>query len=163
MTLQDVSWVIAQKEMNPVDKFVLMAIADRCGGRISTNNDICSIAEYTCVPTSKVSAAVERLVDSGHLHNIDRGHLRITAPEDDPIPSLPKKAIINRVLRSEVFMRDGYQCLCCGARELNSLRADHVVPESKGGPTTIENLQTLCQPCNSRKGTKTIDYRQAAA
>lgn len=32
------------------------------------------------------------------------------------------------------------------------LQADHIYPESKGGPTTLENLQTLCKPCSIRKG-----------
>jgi hypothetical protein len=34
------------------------------------------------------------------------------------------------------------------------LSADHVIPESKGGPTTLENLQTLCMRCNLKKGVK---------
>ena len=43
-------------------------------------------------------------------------------------------------------------CRACSTH-LN-LTADHVIAESAGGPTTLENLQTLCRPCNSRKGTK---------
>lgn len=69
------------------------------------------------------------------------------------------KAVIGQRLRTQVFERDFYRCLRCGTH-LN-LRADHVVPESQGGEATLENLQTLCQPCNSWKGTKTIDFRLA--
>lgn len=61
-----------------------------------------------------------------------------------------KKTPIPEHLRWEVFKRDGFRCRHCGAQEM--LRADHIVPESKGGPTTIENLQTLCHSCNARKG-----------
>ncbi len=50
-----------------------------------------------------------------------------------------------------------YRCLCCGQQK--PLTADHVVPLSKGGANTIDNIQPLCKPCNSRKGDKTIDYR----
>ena len=32
------------------------------------------------------------------------------------------------------------------------MTADHIVPKSRGGPTTLENLQPMCAPCNSRKG-----------
>ena len=61
-------------------------------------------------------------------------------------------------LRDRVLERDGRACLCCGVRRF--LQMDHIVPYAKGGPTTFENLQTLCKWCNSRKGTKTIDYRK---
>lgn len=50
------------------------------------------------------------------------------------------------------------RCLCCG-REGN-LTADHIVPLSKGGTNTIDNLQPLCKPCNSSKWNRTIDYRE---
>lgn len=52
-------------------------------------------------------------------------------------------------LRTAVFERDGYRCLDCGTVE--QLCCDHIIPVSKGGETTEENLQTLCRPCNSRK------------
>lgn len=51
----------------------------------------------------------------------------------------------------------GNKCLCCG--EKKKLTADHVVPLVKGGENYIRNIQPLCLSCNSRKGTKTIDYR----
>lgn len=51
----------------------------------------------------------------------------------------------------------GNICLCC--REKKPLTVDHVIPLSKGGTNDIENIQPLCVSCNSRKGTKIIDYR----
>lgn len=51
----------------------------------------------------------------------------------------------------------GNQCLCCGSHE--SLSVDHVIPLSKGGAHSIENIQPLCGSCNSRKHNKHIDYR----
>lgn len=50
----------------------------------------------------------------------------------------------------------GNVCLRCGKEETTM---DHIVPLSKGGPHSIENMQPLCGPCNSSKGTKSIDYR----
>lgn len=49
-------------------------------------------------------------------------------------------------------------CLCCGATSVK-LTADHVVPISRGGKNTIDNIQPLCSTCNKKKNTKMIDYR----
>jgi 5-methylcytosine-specific restriction endonuclease McrA len=53
-------------------------------------------------------------------------------------------------VRDVVLDRDGHQCLSCGSDE--DLQMDHVYPWSRGGETTVENLQTLCGPCNRHKG-----------
>lgn len=61
-----------------------------------------------------------------------------------------------------IFMRigrrDGFRCGACLAT--SGLHLDHVLPVSCGGGSEDDNLQILCGPCNSSKGTKTIDYRQ---
>jgi len=53
-------------------------------------------------------------------------------------------------LRWEVWERDNFTCRHCGVRR--HLSVDHIIAESKGGPMTLDNLQTLCRSCNSRKG-----------
>ncbi len=61
-----------------------------------------------------------------------------------------KKGNIPANLRWQVWERDNFTCRQCGCR--THLVADHVIPESRGGPTTIDNLQTLCYHCNAVKG-----------
>lgn len=51
----------------------------------------------------------------------------------------------------------GNVCLCCGTS--NDITQDHILPLSKGGKHTPENVQPLCGTCNYRKHTKTTDYR----
>lgn len=52
-----------------------------------------------------------------------------------------------------------YTCPDCGKREpAVSLTRDHVIPISRGGSDRIENIQPLCQPCNSKKHTKIIRF-----
>ena len=51
--------------------------------------------------------------------------------------------------RFNVFLRDRFSCQYCGARE--DLTFDHVVPRSRGGMTTWENVVAACSPCNLRK------------
>ena len=52
----------------------------------------------------------------------------------------------------------GNRCLRCGRSDVK-LTWDHVVPLSAGGPHHIDNIQPLCQTCNSRKADATTDYR----
>lgn len=54
--------------------------------------------------------------------------------------------------RFNVFLRDRFTCQYCGAKE--DLTFDHVIPRSKGGLTTWQNVVTACSPCNLRKGDK---------
>jgi 5-methylcytosine-specific restriction endonuclease McrA len=56
--------------------------------------------------------------------------------------------------RFNVFLRDRFQCQYCGAHE--DLTFDHLVPRSKGGQTTWENVLAACSPCNLKKGSKTV-------
>jgi hypothetical protein len=62
------------------------------------------------------------------------------------------KAPIPAELRWQVWERDNFTCQMCGAR--SHLAVDHIHPESKGGLLDLDNLQTLCTRCNSRKGAK---------
>lgn len=63
-----------------------------------------------------------------------------------------RKTPIPAGLRWEVWQRDDFTCRQCGSRA--DLAVDHIIPESKGGPLELENLQTLCRSCNSRKGAR---------
>lgn len=60
---------------------------------------------------------------------------------------------VPRALRLLVFKRDASTCQHCGISGTSTtLHADHVLPVSLGGLTLLSNLQTLCGPCNLRKG-----------
>ncbi len=54
--------------------------------------------------------------------------------------------------RFNVFLRDRFQCQYCGSKD--DLTFDHVIPRSKGGRTTWENVVAACAPCNLRKGNR---------
>ncbi|HLS79237.1 MAG TPA: HNH endonuclease [Nocardia sp.] len=55
-------------------------------------------------------------------------------------------------VRAEVFQRDGGKCGQCGAA--NYLEFDHIIPLSRGGATSVNNLQSLCRQCNLEKGAR---------
>ena len=56
--------------------------------------------------------------------------------------------------RRNVFQRDGHACQYCGYRG-DQLSIDHVLPRSRGGPDTWENVITACIRCNVGKGNRT--------
>jgi len=61
-----------------------------------------------------------------------------------------------RFNRRNVFARDGNQCQYCGERfPTSELSLDHVVPRSRGGVTSWENIVCACVACNVRKGGRT--------
>ena len=56
--------------------------------------------------------------------------------------------------KTNIFKRDKHACVYCGSKE--RLTIDHVIPKSKGGKNTWDNLVTSCFPCNHRKGSKSL-------
>ncbi len=63
-----------------------------------------------------------------------------------------KPALYPAFTRFNVFLRDRFSCQYCGSGD--DLTFDHVVPRSKGGRTTWENVVAACAPCNLRKATR---------
>jgi 5-methylcytosine-specific restriction endonuclease McrA len=64
-----------------------------------------------------------------------------------------KKLMENRPTRNLIMKRDDYKCLYCGATE--NLTLDHILPSSRGGDDSWENLCSCCGSCNVKKGNKT--------
>jgi hypothetical protein len=56
---------------------------------------------------------------------------------------------VSQEVRRAVWQRDGGRCVECGAAEY--LEYDHIIPWSRGGATSVENLQLLCRGCNGKK------------
>ena len=58
--------------------------------------------------------------------------------------------------RTNILARDRHRCQYCGSSPpIRELTIDHVLPRSRGGRTTWDNVATACGPCNRRKGNRT--------
>lgn len=118
-------------EMSPVARLVMFAAKELDEINPARIAAMCRITE----------AETERHL----LWLAQQGHIRVDGrrPGDyrDPIPD---------ELRQEIYERDEFTCLHCGTGE--NLSIDHIHPVVLGGTNDRENLQTLCRPCNSRKG-----------
>ncbi len=77
-----------------------------------------------------------------------------------PVPSIVRLSMYVRVpykkivlSRKNILRRDNFRCQYCGATDV-PLTIDHMVPKSRGGEDTWENLITACIRCNNRKGNR---------
>jgi 5-methylcytosine-specific restriction endonuclease McrA len=67
---------------------------------------------------------------------------------------LPNRSL--RLNRHTIFARDEHCCQYCGRRlPASQLSLDHVLPRSRGGDTSWENVVCACLTCNIRKGGRT--------
>jgi len=98
--------------------------------------------------------------DSENASNSDEAESDVGSGQPQP----EKKAEMKRRTRREIsdrqrfriLVRDGFRCMACGASPISQpgteLHVDHIVPWSKGGETTDDNLQCKCSKCNLGKG-----------
>lgn len=97
----------------------------------------------------------EVLHDTGEaLHS---EHLTVPIPSVVRLRTFVKVPFRRRapLNRRGVFARDGHRCQYCGAAAES---IDHVIPRSKGGPHTWENVVAACRPCNVRKGDRLLAH-----
>jgi 5-methylcytosine-specific restriction endonuclease McrA len=112
------------------------------------------------------------LDESGEEHPFDAWRTLPVRADDDALPVVGGKLRVPRVLhlhrydrtpritvrltRRNLMFRDAHQCQYCGKQPpLRELNIDHVLPRSRGGPDSWENLVTACRVCNLRKGWRT--------
>lgn len=133
------------------------------------NCDLCkseiSFAPHPfCANENKLCIDCVRQIALGYLNHIDKfydsDYQQKTqearfAYRDSLNPILYKKKKIGQTLRMKVYERDGFACVTCGVQ--TNLTLDHIKPEVLGGESTLENLQTMCKSCNSKKGARYVE------
>lgn len=111
---------------------------------------LCSVERATVLVLLRKAELVEtradRFVRSPSTHLPWPSVVRLKA-----FVHVPYKRIM--ISRKNVMRRDRFRCQYCGCRD--QLTIDHVLPKSRGGRDTWENLATACTPCNNRKGNRT--------
>ncbi len=75
-------------------------------------------------------------------------HIRLKVTSGERIWKIPP------VNRREILRRDHHTCQYCGSSK--HLTLDHVIPRSRGGKHTWDNVVTACEKCNSKKSDKTL-------
>ena len=90
---------------------------------------------YTVSDPTLVGAVLDTLV------KIAKRQLVVTNAE--PSRHIPQD------VKNAVWQRDGGKCTQCGSTSY--LEFDHIIPHTKGGANTLENVQLLCRSCNLKK------------
>ena len=116
--------------------------------------------------------AAEALDEEGEARGFDAWRYLEVREEDDALPIVGGELRVPRVVhlhrydrtpratvrltRRNLMFRDAHQCQYCGRRPaMRDLNIDHVLPRSRGGDDSWENLVTACRECNLRKGWRT--------
>jgi 5-methylcytosine-specific restriction endonuclease McrA len=107
-----------------------------------------------------------KLLMSGKVHPVDFYDGCEVFTTSGEAYQIPKTVVLKKYVklpnkmykpnRRNIFLRDNYTCVYC-QKQLNSeeLSVDHVMPKSRGGKDTWDNLVTSCKTCNCSKGDKT--------
>jgi 5-methylcytosine-specific restriction endonuclease McrA len=90
------------------------------------------------------------------------GHIFRSETLEIPAPTVVKLRYFVKVpyrsrasmSRRAVFVRDEFQCQYCGGAAEN---VDHIIPRSRGGGHTWDNVVAACRPCNSRKEDRMLE------
>ncbi len=89
---------------------------------------------------------------------IEEGILARQLPMDEPVivqllANVRVPRMVLRPTRANILLRDEDTCQYCG-KHSRDLTLDHVIPRSRGGQSTWENLVACCRACNGRKGNR---------
>lgn len=137
---------------NGVSKFSLQSYARRFGG---WRGALQTFIDY--VNTEDISPSNMLLIQKQTCKEVNKE----TSTKKENNTSHRTSRDINLRFRFRVMQRDNFKCCICGASPAKDpsveLHVDHIVPWSKGGETTIDNLQTLCSKCNLGKSDLTLD------
>ncbi|HWG85509.1 MAG TPA: HNH endonuclease, partial [Deinococcales bacterium] len=119
-------------------------------------------ASYEPLHVCSIKRAVTLLMDEA-AERVEDAPAFLRSPSTNfPVPSVIRlRRYVRRppryhvaFNRRNVFRRDGHTCQYCG-RSGGDLTLDHVLPRSRGGRNTWENIVTACRECNSRKRDRT--------
>ncbi|MFC4127037.1 TerD family protein [Nocardia rhizosphaerae] len=132
----------------------LRFVGDGTGIELPWNRVVSVHPEHGTVVLAATSArggATFAVTDPDYVAAALEGALRVAkrlvlAPGQRDSRSIPQD------VKAQVWQRDGGACVECG--DGHYLEFDHIIPLSRGGATSVANLQILCRACNRAKGAR---------
>nr|WP_229906157.1 HNH endonuclease [Thermus composti] len=118
-------------------------------------------AAYEVLGLASIKRSVLLVLSGGAEMVAESGRYLHTPSTRIPVPSVIRlKRMVRRrpgrvpLNRRNVLRRDRYTCQYCGQKG-GELTVDHVLPKSRGGLSTWDNLVAACRACNLKKGNRT--------
>jgi len=127
--------------------YLLLMIAAWRGDDCDLPMDDKKLARITCLSTRKWLVIKETILE---FWTVENGRIRHTGRCTQP----RERVTLSRFVTAEVRKRDGEKCRYCST-ENGPFEFDHVVPWSRGGLDTVENLVVACFTCNRAKSDRT--------
>ncbi len=121
--------------------------------------------DYRPIAVTTVSRGMSLLQEPAKAHVLETSNLTLSSEKSQfDVPSVIALHSFRKVphdfdftsrppSRMDILTRDNHKCLYCGAP---ATTLDHVVPISKGGGRTWENLASACLHCNGKKGNRML-------
>lgn len=152
MGFSALGYVWAIQAPDPLSKLALLVFSEGCNEAGEGPFNVEKTAEMCGVDGDELFVAFGRLISAGLLEPIpETFEFRLVGFVPAKRTTYIKRKMSPK-LRREILDRDGWKCVRCGAEE--GLTVDHITPERRNGADDHANLQTLCMPCNRRKGFK---------
>lgn len=153
--------ILSFRKVNNVSSFIVLRYMGSIANRVLILNQ-----DYSALTICSVQRAFLLVfMNKAELIADAKDKFLRTVTKAYPMPSIIKlngyvKLPYRGVLlnRQNIFKRDGMKCQYCGAT--SDLTIDHVIPRSRGGASSWDNLTTACRQCNSKKGDFTPEEAQ---
>ena len=110
--------------------------------------NVCTVRRAIVLLLKEKAEVIERA--DRELHSVNGSMSRPAVIRLVSYVRIPRDTHRRKITRRAVFARDNWTCQYCGAR--TQLTVDHVIPRSKGGGSSWDNIVASCAPCNRRKG-----------
>lgn len=121
------------------------------GGRCLVSNAL--LAFLAMSSPTKAATAIRELIQSGYLSVQGTARRRILLISRTPADFLDSDGLLSECVRIDIERGFG-QCVKC---DKPATEADHIIPRSRGGADSRDNLQPLCWNCNHAKLDLTMD------
>ena len=128
-------------------------------------NRLCLVinASYEAINVTTARRALTLVFKGAAVVEEVSGHVVRTSKINVPVPAVIRLMKYRRVPRQNksvsrkgILLRDGSSCQYCGSfLPSGKLTLDHVIPRSRHGSSTWENLVACCFSCNNKKGDRT--------
>lgn len=168
MSIRLMSAIFESATLGPTERLVMLALADHADDEGRCYPSISRLCQRTGLSERAVQTNIRKLVQQGYIRIIPgggKGNANLYFVSANPATTgemLPRSGgrMPSGSERFAIYRRDRNTCVYCGYISPDgeeNLTLDHVIPQSRGGNHSVENLVTCCMECNRRKKNKTPD------